>query len=347
MKNEGYYLTGIHKLEKTEMPMPSATEDGVVIRMEYMGVCGSDIHMFNDDFGCLADPERTVPIKIGHECAGTVVKAGKHVTNVKVGDRVAVEPGVPCGKCEYCKKGLYNLCPDMKFLGCPPDYEGAMQRYLGYPAEMVYKLPEQVSSMEGALVEPLCVGLHAAALSGIGLGDTAVIVGSGCIGLAALLACKARGASKIVVIDIFDNRLNMAMDMGADKTFNSKNGDVVEEVVGYLGEEPQYVFETAGNASVVDTCIRLAGRGGVITFTGNIPQPAEVVFGNLAAKEITIRTVFRYRNLYPTAINAIASGAINIRQIVNKEFRFDDMQHAIEECEANRQEIVKAVIRYD
>lgn len=347
MKNEGYYLTGIQKLEKTEMPMPAAADDGVVVKIEYLGVCGSDIHMFHDDFGCLRDVERTVPIKIGHECAGTIVEVGKHVRHVKIGDRVAVEPGVPCGKCEYCKKGLYNLCPDMRFLGCAPDYEGAMQRYLGYPAEMVYKLPENVSTMEGALVEPLCVGLHATALSGIGLGDTAVIVGTGCIGLATLLACKARGVSRIVVIDIFDNRLTKAAELGAEKAFNSRNCDVVKEVINYLGYEPQYIFETAGNASVVDTCIKLAGNGGVITFVGNIPQPAAVVFGDLAAKEITIRTVFRYRNLYPTAIQAMSGGFINLKQIVNKEFRFDEMQHAIEECDANRQEIVKAVVRYD
>lgn len=346
MKNEAFFQTGYHKLERQEIPMPEPKDNEVVVKIEYLGICGSDLHMFNDDFDTFKAEDAPEKVMLGHETAGTIVAAGKNVKKIKVGDRVTVEPSVPCGTCEYCKRGLYNLCDEMRMLGCPPDWKGGMQKYMSYPANFVYKLPDNMSTMEGALVEPLCVGLHSAAQAGISLGDTAVIVGCGCIGLTVLLACKARGASKVVMVDVFDSRLAKAKEMGADAVVNSANCDVAEAVKEILGDLPQFVFETAGTAAVVDACIKLAKKGGTITFTGNISRPAPVTWVDLAEKELTVKTVFRYRNLYPTAINAISSGSINIAQIVNKEFTFDEMQHVLEECDANRRDILKAVVCY-
>lgn len=346
MKNTGYFLTGIRTLEKREIPMPELSDDDVLIEMEYMGICGSDIHAFNGHFEDVITATSKQDVMIGHECAGKVVKTGKNVTKIQVGDRVAVEAGVGCGVCDMCRQGLYNLCRDMRFLGCPPDYKGAMQRYMSYPGSWIFKLPDNVSSMEGVLIEPLSVGLHASNLSGIGLGDNAVIFGAGCIGLTVLLSCLAKGAAKVIVVDIFENRLETAKKMGAAAVINSNECDVAEEVIRILGEEPKYIFEAAGNPVTAKLCTKLIGRAGIITLVGALVEPTPIVFEDISEKEVTIKTVFRYRNIYPMAIHALASGRIDIKSMVNKVFDFEDMQHALEEATANKQEIVKAVVRY-
>ncbi|MCQ5130122.1 alcohol dehydrogenase catalytic domain-containing protein [Butyricicoccus faecihominis] len=346
MKNTGYVLTGVANFEKRELPIPEVLEDDVLIQIEYMGICGSDIHAFNGDFGDVTAAAEEQGIMIGHECAGTVVKTGKNVTKIKEGDRVAVEAGIGCGKCDMCKQGLYNLCRDMRFLGCPPDYKGAMQRYMSYPSAWVFKLPDDVSSLEGALIEPLSVGLHATNISGIGLGDSAVIFGAGCIGLTVLLSCLAKGVSDVVVVDVFESRLQTAKKLGASAVLNSSECDVIKKVIHILGEEPKYIFEAAGNPVAAEMCMKLIGRAGVITLVGALLKPSSIIFEDISEKEVTIKTVFRYRNIYPTAINAIAEGIIDLKTMVNKVFDFEEAQHAFEEAAAQKQEIVKAVLKF-
>ena len=197
MKNEGLLLLGKQSMEIREIEMPRITPDQVLIKTEYVGICGSDLHYY-------ADPDKVpklrqwqLPILLGHESAGEVVAVGENVKHLQVGDKVAVEPGVPCGECEFCRSGRYNICPSLSFMSSPPN-RGAFRRYFEYPANMAYKLPDEVTTLEGCLLEPLAVGLHGAARAGVGLGDNVVIIGAGCVGLALLLACKARGAAKVV-----------------------------------------------------------------------------------------------------------------------------------------------------
>lgn len=346
MKNTGYVLTGVATFEKRELPMPEISEDEVLIEMEYMGICGSDVHAFNGDFEEVTEAAAEHGVMIGHECAGKVIKIGKNVTKIKSGDRVAVEAGVGCGTCDMCRQGLYNLCRDMRFLGCPPDYKGAMQRYMSYPSAWVFKLPDNVSSMEGALIEPLSVGLHAANISGIGLGNFAVVFGAGCIGLTVMLSCFAKGVSKVIMVDVFNNRLETAKKMGATAVLNSRDCDVKKEVLSILGEEPKYIFEAAGNPVTAEMCMKLIGNAGVITMVGALVKPSSIIFEDISEKEVTIKTVFRYRNIYPTAINALSSGTIDVKPMINKIFDFEEAQHALEEATENKQEIVKAVIQF-
>ena len=193
------YLTEPGKMEIAEEPRPEVTPGHVVVKIEYNGICGSDVHFFKD--GRVGDCVLRDKFVLGHEVSGTVVEVGEGVTHLKVNDRVALEPGYACGKCEFCKSGRYNLCPEMKFFAAPPD-AGALKEYVSHPADMCFKLPENVSTMEGALVEPLAVGLHATGLGGVSLGQSAVILGAGCIGLVTLLSAKARGASRVIVADL-------------------------------------------------------------------------------------------------------------------------------------------------
>ena len=181
---------------------------------------------------------------LGHECAGTVVEVGAGVEDLKVGDRVALEPGITCGKCEACKSGHYNLCPDVVFLATPP-VQGCNEEYIAFPADMCFKLPENVSTKEGALIEPLSVGFYAAEQGAVNTGDTVIILGAGCIGLVTLLACKAHGAGQIIVADLVDARLEKAMELGATAVVNSGKEDIfakVQELTGGRGFDVVYGF---------------------------------------------------------------------------------------------------------
>lgn len=337
------YLTEPGKMEIVEEPVPKPMAGQVLVRIEYNGICGSDVHFFKD--GRVGDCVLKDRFVLGHEVSGTVAELGEGVQGLDVGDRVALEPGYACGKCEFCKSGRYNLCPDVKFFAAPP-VPGALQEYVVHPADMCFQLPENVSTLEGALVEPLAVGLHAAALGGIGLGQTAVILGAGCIGLVTLLSAKARGASRVVVVDLYEKRLEFARNMGADDTINATEEDVEARVRELLGGGPDVVFETAGSPATIAQTSYLVKRGGTIVLVGMSAQ-SEITYNffQIMEKEATVKCVFRYRNLYPTAIAAIAGGRINVKQIVTHEFSLEESNLAFDTVVKDAQNVVKGIIK--
>ena len=337
------YLTKPGKMEIVEEKRPMAGPGNVLVKVEYNGICGSDVHFFKD--GRVGDCVLTDRFVLGHEVSGTVAEIGEGVTNLKPGDRVALEPGYACGKCEFCKTGRYNLCPEMKFFAAPP-VSGALKEYVSHPADMCFKLPQNVSTMEGALVEPLAVGLHATSLGGVSLGKTVVILGAGCIGLVTLLSAKARGAANIVVADPYDKRLEFAKEMGATHTINVRKEDVSKRVREIAGDGPDIVFETAGSPVTIAQTSLLARKGGTVVLVGMAAE-SEVKYNFFQAmeKELTIRCVFRYRNLYPVAIAAIASGSIDVKQIVTHEFTLDESEKAFQTVVEDAQNVVKGIIR--
>ena len=337
------YLTEPGKMEIVEEPVPEAGRGQVLVRIEYNGICGSDVHFFKE--GRVGDCVLTDKFVLGHEVSGTVVELGEGVENLNVGDRVALEPGYACGKCEFCKSGRYNLCPDVKFFAAPP-VRGALQEYVAHPADMCFKLPDNVSTMEGALVEPLAVGLHATGLGNVGLGQSVVILGAGCIGLVTLLSARARGASKIIVADLYEKRLEYAREMGADVTINAQTEDVPGRIREILKEGPDVVLETAGSPATIAQTAHIAKRGGTIVLVGMSAQ-SEISYNffQIMEKEATVKCVFRYRNLYPTAIAAIASGSINVKQIVTHEFSLEDSNLAFDTVVKDARNVVKGIIK--
>lgn len=343
MTNKALYMNGKLNLGFKEVEIRQPEADEVLVKVEYCGVCGSDVHFYES--GCIGVTPIVGDLILGHEFAGTVVQAGEHVTNVAVGDRVVLEPGIPCGHCEFCKSGRYNLCPDIQFISCPP-YQGAMRNYVTHPAHLAYKLPENVSTLEGALVEPLCVGMHAASLGEVGLGKTVVILGAGCIGLTTLAACKAMSASKIIITDLFQNRLDKALEMGADEVINGRETDTVArvmELTGGMGAD--VVFETAGNRITAAQTEALTKRGGTIVIVGNVMGDTPMNFYKIAHKELVIKTVHRYRNVFPLAVQAISEGKIDIKKIATDLFDFEDGIAAFEKSLTDKQTVVKAVLK--
>ncbi|HBP37195.1 MAG TPA: alcohol dehydrogenase [Clostridiales bacterium] len=345
MKNTAVYLTAPSQMEFREIPAPDIKPDEVLVKLAAVGICGSDVHYYTH--GRIGDFIVEYPFILGHECAGTVVSKGDAVTNLQVGDRVALEPGVPCGRCEFCLGGHYNLCPDIRFFATPP-VQGCLMNYVAHQAQFAFKLPDQVSFIEGALVEPLAIGISAALTGGVRLGDTVLIFGAGCIGLVTLLAAQAYGATQVIVVDTIDKRLDVARKIGA-VTFNAKSGDVLAEVKRLTGGQgARVVIDCAGANATLIQSVQAAKAGGSVVWVG---LAADAVNGlplaPISTKELTIRSIFRYKNIYPTAIAAIAGGKIDISGIVSNRYRFEETPRAYAETVANIQNIVKGVIIFD
>ncbi len=342
----GAFMRGLDKMIIKEIPKPTAGPGNVVVSLEYVGICGSDVHYFHSGKVGAYEVDLEQDYMLGHECAGVVTEVGEGVTSLKVGDKVALEPGITDGTCEYCKEGRYNLCPDVRFLATPP-IPGCNEEFIEFPADYCFKLPENVSTKEGALVEPLSVGMHAANQANVGVGDSIVILGAGCIGLVTLLSCRAHGAGKIIVCDLVDARLEKAKELGADIVINGKGIDSVAEIMKLTdGKGVDKVFETAGSPFTIAQTPFIAKRGGTVCLVGiSTKEEISYNFAQVMDKELTITSVFRYRNIYPRAIAAIASGAIDVSKIASHEFDFDHIQEAYDEAVNNKTDLVKAVIK--
>ncbi|MDE7248710.1 MAG: NAD(P)-dependent alcohol dehydrogenase [Lachnospiraceae bacterium] len=337
-------MTALRKVEIQERPIPVPKENEVLVKVEHVGICGSDLHYYES--GRIGDFIVEPPFVLGHEAGGTVVEVGSNVKNLKAGDRVALEPGKTCGECEFCKTGKYNLCKDVIFFATPP-VDGVFQEYVAHEAGLCFKLPENVSTMEGALIEPLAVGMHAARQGGASLGQTAVVTGAGCIGLVTLLSLKAMGVSKVVVVDVMEKRLAKAKELGADFVINGKEEDTVAKIMEYTeGKGFDLGIETAGTQITAGQLIKGANKGATIVFVGySASGEMALPIGMALDKELTFKTVFRYRNIYPMAIDAVASGKIAIKDVVTDFFELDEIQNALEACVTNKADIVKGVIK--
>ena len=342
MVNKAALLMENRKIKIADSPMPEMKSGYVKVKVEYCGVCGSDVHFYS--FGEPEFPD-VYPFILGHEFAGTVVETADDVTELKVGDRVCVEPGTYCGKCEWCRKGKYNLCKNMEFLSAPRTL-GAMREYITHPAELCFKLPENVSTLEGALVEPLAVGMSSVIRSGIHVGDSAVVLGTGCIGLVTVMALKAAGVTDITAVDLFDIRLDKALQLGASRVINTKDKDSVSEILKYYGGiGPDYVFETAGSRYTAESAVYICKKGGIIMQVGNVTGETSLNLQRMCDKELTLMTNFRYRNVYPVCIEAISAGRIHVKDIISEIYPLENAMQAFEDCINNKQSMVKAVLR--
>lgn len=337
-------MTGIRKIGFEERSIPKPAQDEVLVKLDYVGICGSDLHYY--EIGAIGDYAVEPPFVLGHEPGGVVTEVGSKVHHLKVGDRVALEPGKTCGHCEFCRQGKYNLCPNVVFFATPP-IDGVFQEYVAHRADLCFKLPDNVSTLEGALMEPLAVGFHAAIQGGAQLGQKAVVMGAGCIGLVSMMALKARGVSEVYVTDLMEKRLEKALELGADGIINGKKENVEERVLELTdGKGADLVIETAGAETAARQAIQITKKGAAIVLvgyskTGEMTLPLSLALD----KELTFKTVFRYRHLYPMAIEAVASGKVNLKGIVSHIFDLDEAQKAMDYSVDHKEDIVKAVIR--
>ncbi len=346
-KHKATFMVKEMELQTREIKTEEPKAGDLRIKVAHVGVCGSDLHFLHD--GRLGNWVVDEPWVLGHETAGYVDAIGEGVKGFKIGDKVALEPGGGCGECYLCKTGRYNLCDKMSFLAIPHERQGTFQEYVNHPANLCFHLPDNVSTIEGALIEPFAVGLHAANISKIQLGQSAVILGSGCIGLCTLMAMKASGACPTIVIDVVEKRLEKAKEIGADYVINAKKEDVLTKVAEYTdGNFGDVVFETAGTEATTLQTAKLVAIGGTVVLVGMASNP-EITYdlGTLSAKEARLETIFRYRNLYPTAIKMLQWLDIPLADIVSDIFLFEKLEEGLKKNIENKQEIIKAVIAFE
>jgi len=328
-------------VKQIDIPVPKDNE--ALIKVYCIGICGSDVHYY--EHGRIGRYVVKEPIILGHELAGEVVEVGKQVSNIAVGDRVAVEPGVTCGQCDYCKSGRYNLCPDVVFLATPP-VNGAWAEYIVMPSDYLFKLPDSMSYEEGAMLEPLSVGFHAMMRGKVQPFDRVLITGLGPIGLLAGQAAKLFGVSEIYGTDVVPFRRQLAMEMG----FTAALDPVKENVGQRLNELTNgfgvtLVVESSGNARAMADTIKWVRRGGRIVFVG-LPADSAIPMdmGQFIDGEIDAYGVFRYANTYPAAIQALQHSSLDIEKIVTHRFALTDTQEALEVARKEKDTSIKVMI---
>jgi len=339
-------MMGPGRIEMGEVPMPEAKDNEVLIKIKHVGICGADLEFFKD--GAIGGWVLEFPHVLGHEPAGVVAGFGKDVKGFKEGDVVSIEPGKTCGNCEFCNTGLYNLCADVKFMSVPgaTGATGAFQDYVAWPANRVFKLPEGVGTVEGALVEPLSVGFHAVNQSRAKFGDSAVIIGAGCIGLCTLLALRAKGITDVYMADLAKVRMDKAIQLGAKQVFNASEVNIVEKINELTGGRGvNQVYECTGVSNSVNQGIGMIAKGGTVTLIGlfgesNIP----VDLNGLIFKEGTFKSNFRYRHQYPIVIKALAAGIVPLKDIVSHKFKLEELQKALELNTKHKDQVTKIVI---
>lgn len=337
-------MNDIKKIEICESEIPKIKSDEVLVKVEYVGVCGSDLHYY--EYGRISDYIVKPPFVLGHEAGGVVVEVGENVKHLKAGDKVALEPGKTCGHCEFCKTGRYNLCKDVIFFATPP-VNGVFQEYVAHEAALCFKLSENVSTMEGALIEPLAVGFHAANQGEAHIGQTAVVFGAGCIGLLTMMALKAKGVTSVYVVDIMKNRLDKALELGATGVINGAEENVLETSEKLTnGTGFDLAIETAGTEITTTQAIKTVKKGANVVLVGYSKDGMMNLPMSLALdKELTMKGIFRYRNIYPMAIEAVAKGKVNLKEIVTNIFEFEDIKDGMDMSIEQKDKIVKSVIK--
>ena len=303
------------RIEQRAIPEPGPGE--VLVQVKSVGVCGSDIHYF--EHGRIADFIVEQPLVLGHEASGVVSAVGGNVTDLEVGTTVAMEPGVPCGRCKQCRAGRYNLCPDVEFFATPP-INGAFCEYVVLPRDFVHPVPSHLSYDAAALVEPLSVGVWACQKANVSLGTRVLITGCGPIGAVCALVARARGADVVAVTDVNPERRAKVEELGFPTV------DPSEEEL----PEVDVLLECSGAAPAIDQGIRALAPAGTAVLIGMAPTDSVAVpVGAIQGKEIWLTGTFRYANTYPDAIELIATGKVDLDALVSAHYSLDEVEQAL------------------
>ncbi|WP_045234803.1 NAD(P)-dependent alcohol dehydrogenase [Deinococcus pimensis] len=321
----------------------------VRVHVRRVGVCGSDVHYYTH--GRIGAFVVDAPLVLGHEVMGVVEAVGEDVTRLRPGDRVALEPGVPCRHCPYCKRGEYNLCPDMTFMATPP-VNGALAEHVVWPEDFTFHLPDSISDDAGALLEPLAVGIWAARKGAVASGHAVAVFGAGPIGCTTLQAARAAGATTLIAVDLEDFRLDLARRVGATHTINARHEDPVARIRELTGGDlprshtgVDVAFETAGSLSTTRMSLAAPRPGGTAVLVGLPPDPeVSLDLVSAATREVNVRGVFRYANCYPAAIALVERGAVNLDVLVTHRFPFERTPDAFEFADASRRASMKVMI---
>jgi L-iditol 2-dehydrogenase len=304
------------ELEYTDLPAPQIGPEEVLVRVRAVGICGSDVHGLDGSTG-----RRIPPLVMGHEAAGVISEVGSAVTEWKPGDRVTFDSTVSCGKCHFCRAGKVNLCENRQVLGVScGDYRrnGAFAEYVAVPQNILYRLPDSLPFEYAAMIEAVSIAVHAVNLTPITLGDSAVVVGSGMIGLLTIQAARVAGCSQVFAVDLDDNKLALAKQVGADEVFNAKNVDAVKEIQARTnGRGADVALEAVGATDPIRTAIQAVRKGGTVTLIGNITPKIELPLQQVVTREIRLQGTCGSAGEYPACIDLLVKGMIKVDPIIS------------------------------
>ena len=322
----------------------SVGPDDVRIKIHSVGICGSDVHYYQ--FGRIGNFVVNEPMVLGHEASGTVMEAGPNVKDLKPGDRVCMEPGIPEPNSKAVMLGMYNLDPAVRFWATPPIH-GCLRETVVHPAQFTFKLPDNVSYGEGAMAEPLSVGLQAVKKAGIKPGDTTLVTGCGTIGLVTAMSALAGGCRRVIITDVIQEKLDIASKYGITPVNITKQNfvDTVNELTDGWGVD--IIFEASGNESAIANIFDPLCPGGTVIFIGMPVQPVPVDVVAAQAKEAVIKTIFRYAHVYPRALGLMESGKIDVKPLITDTYKFEDGVAAFKYAANPRPTSVKVMIEME
>ncbi|MBR4749845.1 MAG: alcohol dehydrogenase catalytic domain-containing protein [Abditibacteriota bacterium] len=341
-------LTAIREVKIFDEPMPVIKSDtDVLIKVKAVGICGSDVHYYSD--GMIGSQVVQFPFTVGHEGAGVVEAVGSAVTRVKPGDRIAIEPAMPCFECDQCRAGRRNTCRKLRFLGCPGQAEGCLSEYIVMPETSCFPIPDTMNFDEASISEPMAIGWYAVKRSIPMKGKKIAILGAGPVGLCVLLSALDAGAEAIYVTDRLDYRLEMAMAMGAVWGANPDRTDITKGILEAAPEGMDCVFECCGQQSAMDQAVDMLKPGGRLMLIG-IPATSERVsfkIDLMRRKELDVRNVRRQNECCQEALDFIASGRVNVNPMVTHRFPLEETGRAMDLVENYSDGVVKAMIDFD
>lgn len=339
-------LTGIKQLEMKNVPDPVIENDtDVLIKIQTVGVCGSDIHYYVS--GRIGSQVVEYPYVVGHESAGVVEAVGSAVSGLKPGDRIAIDPATPCFSCSQCKAGRVHTCQDLGFLGTPGQAEGCLCEYIVMPQTSCFKIKDTMTFAQAAISEPLAIGVYSVRQSIDIKGATVGILGAGPIGLSVLLLARAFGAEKIYITDKIDERVELARNNGADWAANPDTEDVTAKILEQQSEGLDVVFECCGDQEALDQAIEILKPGGKLMIVG-IPQVDRVSFSidGLRHKEICIQNVRRQCDCVQIALDMIDNKEIDVDFMATHNFSFEQTKEAFDLVADYKDGVVKAIIKF-
>ena len=310
-------LEEYNKLVFKEMPTPQVEDNEVLIEVKACGICGSDVHGMDGSSG-----RRHPPLIMGHEAAGVIVERGAAVSEFSEGDRVTFDSTIYCSHCSYCRQGLINLCDNRRVLGVsPPEYRqhGAFAQFVAVPEHILYRLPDRLSFVQAAMVEPVSIAFHAISLTPISLNDNVVVIGSGMVGIFVIQALRAAGCGTVIAVDLEQDKLDLALTLGADYGLLADKVDVIKEVQKLTdGRGADIAVEVVGNTAAVNTAIGSLRKGGALTIVGNLAATVEFPLQEVVTRQIMITGSCSSCGEYPACLDMIARGTVNVDALVSK-----------------------------
>ena len=328
-------LLGVGRLAVEERNLPEPAVDEVLVEVGSVGVCGSDVHYF--EHGRIGSHVVDSPLVLGHEASGVVAAVGAGVDSLQTGDRVSIEPGVPCRSCPQCLAGRYNLCPDVRFFATPP-YDGAFSQFVAVPTAFVHPVPDGISDDAAALLEPLSVGVWACRRAQVTPGNTVLVTGAGPIGLIAAQTARAYGADTVIVTDVNPHRLRLAEKLGLGTI------DVGRASLADAGIEADVLLECSGNARATWDAVSTMARAGRVVLVGMGGDVVQLPLSYVQDRELVITGAFRYANTWPTAIQLVASGRVDLDALVTGHYGLHDVEAALTASRSDPT-TVKAIVR--